>query len=146
MTPKQNGAAPAPQPFRQLSDAVMRVASAKDKRESMARVQRCIQLVRAIEGSFTRTCQHVAYLMKLCAEVTGGTMQALTVSAPDGTAYRVEDSEGAAVLFLDPAAGRVLVLPSHVLPLVGIFQLEDGERRVIIGEQDAVSSDGAPPG
>lgn len=133
-TPKPNGKAALDQPFRPISDAVMRVPAARDKRESMTRVQQTIGLIQQAERSYLTTCQHVAYLMQLMCQVTGGRMQQLTLQAPPGIPYRIEDSDGKTVLFLDPGSALVLVQPEHVLPLVGIFQLPEGEKRVTIGE------------
>ena len=115
-----------PDPFEQLRAAVMRVPTARDKRESMARVQHCVQLADGLRQAFVATNRQLQILISLLARETNGEIIRVGVKGkPNMKGIRFEDSNGVPLPVADPAQGLLLKRPDHVEPLTVVYLFPD---------------------
>ena len=131
---KPNGKNETPDPFDVLRNAALALSQARNKGERMHRVKACFDHVEAIQRGFAEVSQELGHCLAVLRDETKGSFATLRVGIPPGTKrLRVVDAEDKGVPIVSPSQMRVLVRPTHVLPLTVILEATNGaETRVTI--------------
>lgn len=129
---KNNGAGPGPDPFDQLANMIVGLASAKKNNESMARLSAAQRMVQAIRQGFALQSEKIAHLQTVLVRATKGDIRRLSLNVEgDASHYAFTDSEGKPVYVVDPMRGLILITPETVEPIVVDIEMKDGTKKRI---------------
>ncbi len=124
-------ALPPKDPFQMLGGAIMQLAAAKNKQETMARLANCQRHVAGIRAAFMQLAADSGRLMNTLKHETKGEIYAIRLEAKSGaTKLGFEDSEGTPIAVVDPAQGLILIRPQHVLPIMVRYSYPDKDDEV----------------
>ena len=127
---KNNGAGPGPDPFDQLANMIVGLASAKTNKESMARLSGAQRMVQAIRQGFAMQSEKIGHLQNVLVNVTKGEIRRLSLNVEgDAAHYAFTDSEGKPVYVVDPMQGLVLITPETVEPIIVDIEMKDGTKK-----------------
>lgn len=121
-----NGAEQPRDMWQQFTDAILRVASARDRREAMERVKHCLQFVDGVQKAIVQLSIDKDRVINILRAESDGALFLVSVELrPHAKAIRFVDANDQPVAAVDPGHGLILVKPAHVKPISVVYLNHD---------------------